>query len=200
VSPDDVLRFWFGGRCESADEIEALVEKCFKPNAALDADIRTRFGDLPDRAHDGDLDGWLATPRSTVALVIVLDQFPRNLYRGDARAFAYDTRAAEIARAWVLAADDCDVAPIEAVFGYLPFEHSENAEDQERSVALYSALALQVGDPLRAHFEDFTHFADRHRALIHRFGRFPHRNAVLGRPSTPEEARYLEEGGDTFGG
>jgi uncharacterized protein (DUF924 family) len=194
TEPDEILRFWFGARCETAREIEALVDKWFKPKATFDAEIRSRFSDLPDRATAGELDGWRATARSTVALVLVLDQFPRNLYRGDARAFAYDMRAIEVARAFVLDAGDCDVAPIEAVFGYLPFEHSEDAEDQQRSVALFSGLALQVGEPLRPQFDSFTEFAERHRALIQRFGRFPHRNAVLGRSSTPDEVRYLEGG------
>lgn len=199
TSPDEVLTFWFGERCETADEIAALVEKCFEPNPDFDAEIAARFGDLPDRALAGDLATWRDAPRSAVALILVVDQFPRNLHRGSPRAFAYDDFALEVASAWVDEGADRRVAPIEAVFGYLPFEHAESLEAQERCVGYYEALAARVPATLQEAFSGFTGYAERHRAVIRRFGRFPHRNAVLGRESTVAEASYLEGGGDTFG-
>ena len=200
MSPEQILTFWFGESCRSLEEIEARVERWFSSNPVVDEEIRARFGDLPGRAIGGEFDHWRETPRSTVALLIVLDQFPRNLHRGDARSFVYDAQAVAVAREWIRAAGDSEVAPIEAIFGYLPFEHAESVEVQERSVALLSALADRVEEALRNQFESFTRYAERHRDVIRRFGRFPHRNAVLGRASTPDEVRYLEDGGDTFGG
>lgn len=200
TTPDEILDFWFGPRPLTASGIDARFDSWFSADPDFDSAIRSRFGSLPELARAGSLDGWLDDPRSTVALVIVLDQFPRNLYREDRRAFGFDDRALEVALAWIEAGRDREVAPIEAVFGYLPLEHAEDPGQQERCVALYTALAARVPPADRERFEGFVGYADRHRVLIDRFGRFPHRNEVLGRRTTPEETAYLEAGGDTFGG
>jgi len=200
ISPEEILEFWFGGAAEDAAELAARVPRWFGGDRELDEAIRGRFAELPERALAGELDAWRDDPRSTVALILLLDQFPRNLRRGDAGAFGCDARALEVALAWINAGHDEVVEPVLAAFGYLPLEHAEDLLTQERCVASYEALASRVGDAWRGHFEGFCGYARSHRDIIERFGRFPHRNAVLGREPTREERAWLEAGGETFGG
>lgn len=171
---DDVLDFWFG------PEPGMRLEVWFRRNDAFDAEIRERFGALHARALAGGCDHWAGTPRGALALIIVLDQFSRNLFRGDPRTYAGDAKALAVARDALAKGWDRDLAEVERVFLYLPFEHSEALEDQKRSVALFAGLGEKAAEA-----------AERHLWLIERFGRFPHRNAVLGRENTPEEAEYL---------
>ena len=131
--------------------------------------------------------------------MIVVDQFPRNLYRRSARAFQYDALAREIAIESISRGLDDALDPLHAVFLYLPLEHAEDTELQEQSVRLFERLTTRVGVELRVQFEEFSAYARRHWDVIRRFGRFPHRNEILERPSTPAEIAYLESGGDTFG-
>jgi uncharacterized protein (DUF924 family) len=175
MTPETVLDFWFG------QDRKAWFEK----NPAFDEEIRRRFLPLYEDAASGKLDGWRAAPDSCLALVIVLDQFPRNLFRGSARAFAADTRALEAARLIVARGWDKAMTEDQRSFAYLPFEHSEALADQER------ALQLFQGNP---NFE----WARKHWEIIRRFGRFPHRNAALGRQSTAEEIEFLKQPGSGF--
>jgi uncharacterized protein (DUF924 family) len=177
--PNDVLTFWF------ADEARDLW---FEKNATFDATCRQQLGALADDAAAGRLNVWASTPRGALALVILLDQVPRNLHRGTPAAFAQDAKAREVARRALSAGLDADLAPAERLFLYLPFEHSEDAADQALAVELIERL----GHP------DWTDATRRHRDIILRFGRFPHRNAALGRPSTPEELAFLAEPGSSF--
>ncbi len=171
---DALWRYWF----------ETLPrEAWFGSDPTVDAELRRRFADLPDRALRGDLDAWRSTARGWLALVLALDQLPRNLYRGSARAFAYDDRARAEADAALRAGVDAGLGIHERLFLYLPFEHSEDLADQDRCCRLVAALDDAT----------YTDFAKRHRDVIRRFGRFPHRNAVLGRTSTPAETAYLNE-------
>ena len=138
-----------------------------------------------------------------MALILALDQLPRNLYRGEAKAFGFDARALEIALAWIEAGHDERVPPLLSAFGYLPLEHAEDLAMQRRCVSLFAALATRVGrvEPAqREQFDGFKSYADRHLAVVERFGRFPHRNALLGRESTEEERAWLDSDGETFGG
>ena len=187
ASPDDVLAFWFGG------DRDAWREGWFRRDDAFDAAIRDRFGALPAPARDGALDAWAATPAGALALLLVLDQFPRNLHRGAAEAFACDAEARAVARRAVLA-DRFDLAltRTERVFLYLPFEHSEAMADQHLSVALFEGLR---DDPAHRAPNGTIDYAWRHWRVIRRFGRFPHRNVALGRESTPEEEVWLAAGG-----
>jgi uncharacterized protein (DUF924 family) len=153
----------------------------FAVDAAVDQGLADRFGTLPERAERGELDGWQASADGALALVLVLDQLPRNLFRGTARAFAFDERARDVARRAIARGDDHGCTVDERLFLYLPFEHSEAVADQHWAVALIEAL----GDPV------YADYARRHRDVIERFGRFPHRNAALGRASTPDEETYL---------
>jgi uncharacterized protein (DUF924 family) len=179
---------WFGARGETVEQ-----------RNARDEDLRQRFGDLVARAASGDLDVWVSTPRGRLALILLLDQLPRNLYRGTARAFATDAAARALCEQGLATGDDVKLTPIERVFFYLPLEHAEDLAAQQRCVALFTTLLAAVPADQRGTYEGYLHYAEWHRDLIARFGRFPHRNALLGRTATPEEIAYLEGGGATFG-
>jgi uncharacterized protein (DUF924 family) len=188
VTPAEVLRFWFG----AGDAYGKPRRASFAKDDAFDAEIRARFGSLHDQAGAGRLAAWQAEPASCLALVIVLDQFSRNLYRGSARAFAADPLARAAAEQALARGDDRAMPPVERMFLYLPFEHSESLQDQQRSCELMRTLA---DVPETA---DVYPYALRHREIIERFGRFPHRNAALGRESTPEEVAFLKTPGSSF--
>jgi uncharacterized protein (DUF924 family) len=186
----DVLAFWF------ADGPDAFREAWFTKNPAFDEAIRARFGALVTPAREGALDGWAATPEGALALFLVLDQFPRNLHRGSAEAFASDAHALDLARRCVIGQRmDLVLTPTQRVFLYLPFEHAEEMAAQDQSVALFEGLR---DHPAHARPDGTIDYAWRHRAVIARFGRFPHRNAVLGRESTPAELTYLAQPGAGF--
>jgi uncharacterized protein (DUF924 family) len=176
---DSVLGFWFD---------ELTPASWFVANAEVDRAIGQRFGDVHALLATGLPAGWPATARGQLAAVIALDQFPRNMFRGTAQAFATDASALRIAEAAIDAGLDRQLAAVQRQFLYLPFQHSEKASDQDRSIALYAAL-----DNAQA-----LDFARRHKAIIDRFGRFPHRNRALGRPSTAEEAAFLALPGSSF--
>lgn len=194
-----ILEFWFGGALDDPAALEARVPRWFSADPELDEEVRRRFSDLPDRALDRSLDGWREHPRAAVALILVLDQFPRNLWRGDARAYAFDARALEVALGWIEAGHDQRVPPALAAFGYMPLEHAEDIAAQDRCVERFDALAGRADDSVREVFDRFCEYARSHRRIVARFGRFPHRNALLGRMSTEEERAWLEAGGETFG-
>ena len=194
----DVLAFWFGSARDDADVIAGRSTIWFRGGEAVDAEIRTRFAALREQAIEGRLDTWLALPRGRLALVVLVDQFSRNLFRGDARAFAHDA----LARRWVVdglrLGVDGNLRPIERVFFYLPLEHSESFAEQQDSVALFRQLRADVPPALHAAFDGYLDYAERHRDVIARFGRFPHRNAALGRASTTHEAGFLQQPGSAF--
>jgi steroid delta-isomerase-like uncharacterized protein len=200
MSPDALLAFWFGADLDSPEALAERARFWFDGAREVDREIRARFGALPDQAASGAFEAWRSAPRSALALVIALDQLPRNLFRGSARAFAYDGLALEVASAAVEAGFDRALHPLEAGFLYLPFEHAESLPLQERSVALFEALAAGASPALKPTLESWADFARRHRELIVRFGRFPHRNPLLGRLPTAAERSYLASGGDSFGG
>ena len=190
-SPDDVLGFWFEG-CR-----HSFRDCWFRKSDDYDATIRTRFGTLPALAREGGLDHWAVTPMGALALAIVLDQFPRNLHRGSAEAFACDEKARAIARAAIFR-DRFDLTALthtERLFLYLPFEHHEDMAGQDLSVALYEGGLRDAPDPRFRLAEGGIDYAWRHWRVIREFGRFPHRNAALGRESTAVERVYLAAGG-----
>lgn len=185
----DVLDFWFA---------ETNAVHWFVADAAFDAQIRERFSSTADAAADGRLDCWAVNPPGWLALLILLDQFPRNLHRGDACAWAQDASAQRVALSGIARGDDRQLPPLQRVFAYLPLEHAEDRALQRQSVALFEALCAEVPPPQRKRFEEFLDYARRHHDVIARFGRFPHRNAVLGRTSTAEEMAYLAQPGSGF--
>jgi uncharacterized protein (DUF924 family) len=196
--PESLLRAWFGDDIDTPQALAARSRLWFSPDESFDEQIRQQFGSLPDSALRGDLDDWRAEPRSTLALVLALDQLPRNLFRGTPRAFAYDSAAVDVSRQAIRRKQDIQLHPAESTFVYLPLEHAESADLQTECVALFRALLQRAPDPLHDQFASYLSYAERHQAVIMRFGRFPHRNHVLGRSSTPEEIQFLEEGGETF--
>lgn len=181
-----LLDFWFG----PAGSAGGKRDIWFEPDPHFDAALRERFLDDQQRAAAGEYDDWLAAPETALALVLLLDQLPRNIYRGTPAAYASDAQARRAARAALARGHDRRLAPVERLFLYLPFEHSEDLADQALSVRLLAAL--RGLDP------DTGRYAERHREIIARFGRFPHRNAILGRASTPEEEAFLEEPDSAF--
>lgn len=176
---EEVLSFWFE---------ESGPEQWWARDPRFDAEIRSRFGALHDRAVQGELHGWRDTPEGRLAEIIVLDQFSRNLYREDPRAFAADAMALALAQEAVRIGADQAVPPVQRQFFYMPYQHSESPRIHEIAVQLFESL----DDPESLDFER------RHKAIIDRFGRYPHRNRVLGRPSTPEEIAFLREPGSSF--
>lgn len=197
LTPDDVLGYWFGD-LTSAEEVPSTVSRWFKGGPEVDEEIRRRFGEALEPARRGELDLWAGTPHGTLALLILLDQFPRNAYRNDPRAFASDERALQIARAALARGDDQRVFPVQRTFFYLPFEHSEALEDQRTAVAKIRASYEAAPGPVRELLKETVSYAERHQQVIERFGRFPHRNQLLGRASTPEEQEFLKQPGSSF--
>ena len=186
----EVLDFWFGREGEPG--YGELRDEWFRKDPAFDARVTDRFADLYEEAASGDLDGWREDARSCLALVIVLDQFPRNMFRGDGRAHATDGAALEASRYAVEHALDRELPTFQRTFLYMPFMHSEDREDQRLSVELFGLLADEPGGP------DVTSYAAGHREIVERFGRFPHRNEILGRETTAEEAEFLTTEGSSF--
>lgn len=190
--------FWFGNVLQEPARTAEFVTRWFKGGAQFDAELGARFADLPNRAMRGEFDHWCDTPRGWLCLLLALDQLPRNLHREDASAFAGDATALAWAERGLAKAWDQQLDPLERLFVYLPLEHSEDLAHQQRCVALTRALADDVQGALRADFDSFVLFAERHRDIIARFGRFPHRNAALGRQSTQAELQFLQQSGRGF--
>lgn len=182
----DVLDFWFGTSGTARDE-------WFRKDPDFDARIRARFGTLVEQALAGGLAEWDASADTALARVLLLDQFTRNIFRGTPRAFDGDVQALALARSMVAHGADQALPPLRCVFVYLPFEHAEDEAAQRESLRLFGALA--AAHPALASYDDY---ARRHAVVIERFGRFPHRNAILGRVSTPEEIAFLREPGSSF--
>jgi uncharacterized protein (DUF924 family) len=187
---DEVLAFWFGREDEPG--YGEFREAWFRKDPEFDQQVQERFGLLYERAAAAELDGWREEARSCLALVICLDQFPRNMFRGDGRTHATDDKALETARYALERALDRELPPFQRVFVYMPFMHSESVEDQRRSVELFGRLAETPGAP------DLTSYAVGHMEIVERFGRFPHRNVILGRETTPEEAEFLQGPDSSF--
>lgn len=184
-----VLAFWFD---------PAIHAEWYAGNPEFDARIREQFAEQIGQAAAGKLIEWTATPSGWLALLIVLDQFSRNIYRHDSRAWAQDLRAQRLALSGIEEGFDRLLPPIQRVFAYMPLEHAEDMRLQQCSIALFDALCNDVPLDQRDDYTGFLDYARRHEAVIARFGRFPHRNAVLERTSTPEELAYLAEPGAGF--
>ncbi len=194
----ELLDFWFGDSKNDPDWREQH-RRWYGGGQKLDNDILQRFGNLVVQALAGELSAWQQSPDACMALLILLDQFPRNIYRGSARAFAGDEQARA---ALALALDggfETSLSIVERSFLYMPLEHSESLGDQQHCVALFERLLAEVPRSFKGNIRNSLDFARKHRDIILLFGRFPHRNTLLGRESTMEERRYLDEGGARFG-
>jgi len=185
-----ILDFWFGR--ENEPGYGEFRNVWFQKDEDFDREVQTRFREDHERAANGDLDEWREEARSALALVILLDQFPRNIFRGDAQTHATDAKAQEVSEHAIERALDRELPAFQRMFLYMPFMHSESIEAQRRSVELFQRLRDEPGGP------DVVSYAIGHRDIVERFGRFPHRNDILGRQTTPEEAEFLTQPGSSF--
>ena len=198
TTPDEVLRFWLGAHPLDAQAMQGMQARWFQKDEAFDAELRRRFLPTIEAARAGRLAHWADAPEHWLALLIVLDQFPRNAFRGQPGSFTSDAKALRVALAGIADGHDQRLPPMARIFCYLPLEHAEDADMQSRSVALFQALRDAPEAEPKAFFDVTLDFAHKHQDVIDRFGRFPHRNAVLGRVSTAEEQAYLAQPGAGF--
>jgi uncharacterized protein (DUF924 family) len=198
INSETILTYWFGANPDQAALAKDRAELWWSKNNQVDREIRQRFESSVQLAGEGRLNSWLVEPRGRLALIILTDQLPRNIYRDSPQAFAFDTRALEWSLDGIESSVDRWLRPIERVFFYLPLEHSERLEDQERSVAMFREVLPSVDPDQQEIFESYLNFAILHRDVVARFGRFPHRNRILGRTSTPEELYFLSQPGSSF--
>ncbi|QWL65561.1 DUF924 family protein [Aeromonas jandaei] len=194
-----LLDFWFGDPADDALRAKRQAPLWWGKSSETDALLARRFGAQAEAAANGELDDWADVPSGKLALILLLDQLPRNIHRGTPTAFAREPLAREQCLKGLSLGMDRQLSPLERVFFYLPLEHAESREQQARSMALFEELAAeQAHSPANETFAGFADFARRHQVIIERFGRFPHRNDILGRTSTPEEAAFLLQPGSGF--
>jgi uncharacterized protein (DUF924 family) len=194
-----ILDFWFEGALDMPLQTKKFTQRWFGASEETDQEIITRFGDTLTAIAHQEHEDWLQHPRSALAYIIVLDQFSRTIHRGSGQAFAYDAQAREAATQLMRHDGHLALAPIQRVFVYLPFEHSEDLADQKQAVSLFKTLVTAAPHEQKELFENYYDYAIRHAAVIERFRRFPHRNERLKRETTPEEAAFLQEPGSSFG-
>ena len=199
VVADDVLQWWFADADDDLDRLKARQQVWFQGQPEVDASIRERFGATLIAASRGEHDNWASTPRGRLALIIVLDQFSRNLCRGSVDAFGNDPKAYQCCMDGIERGDDLTLGLAQRMFFYLPLEHAEDMDAQVRSLQCYEAVVAMAPEELKDYFLGTLQFATLHYDIIKRFGRFPHRNAVLRRQSTAAEQEYLDGDAPRFG-
>ena len=197
-SPETLCEFWFGTGQDDLDVIQQRSKLWWSKNPDVDAEIKARFSSYLAKAAIGELERWKQTPLGTLALILLTDQFSRNMYRDTAAAFAYDAIARTLCKQGIKDGIDQSLRPIQRVFFYMPLEHSESLADQEHCLQLFQRLAAESEPRSKDAFERYIDFAVRHQDIIDRFGRFPHRNALLNRVSTPAEIEFLKTPGSSF--
>ena len=195
---DRVLAFWFGHGQTTMEVADEKTGLWWSKNERVDREIVDHFAATSEAAASGELTRWGESPRGLLALIICTDQFPRNMYRDTPQAFACDSAALAYAKQCVDGGAAAQLRPIERMFAYLPFEHSEVLAEQQRSIALYEELAQSVRADQAELFNGYLDYARQHYDIIERFGRFPHRNKILGRESSDEELAFLEQPGSSF--
>ena len=198
MTAETILDFWFGSDAEDATVAKERSELWWTKNKAMDNEIRRRFENYVILADSEQLNDWLTTPRGRLALIILTDQFPRNIYRDTARAFSCDEKALTWCIEGLEQKVDRELRPIEKVFFYLPLEHAEHIEHQDLSVKCFGELVSNANAEQKTLFGGYLDYAVRHRQIIERFGRFPHRNELLGRESMEEEMAFLKDTGSSF--
>ncbi len=196
---DTILEFWFRAQELSAPQIDRRMDIWFGEDEVFDLECKKNFADDVENASEGKLDHWAHKPLGRLALILVLDQFRRNIYRNTAEAFSKDIVALKLCVEGAMAKKDQGLTPIQRAFFYMPLQHAESAKVQAKSVELFTKLAEAVSPTYRQTFETMTQFAELHRDIIEQFGRFPHRNQLLNRKNTAEEDEYLSIDGLDFG-
>ena len=194
-----ILTFWFKEAELSAPQVDRRMDIWFGEDPVFDHEIKKEFADDVEAASEGQLDHWAHQPRGRLALILLLDQFRRNIYRNTANAFAKDKAALKLCVEGAMEKKDKGLSAIERVFFYMPLQHAESRKVQAKSVQLYNKLADAVSPTYRETFSTIAQFAELHRDIIEQFGRFPHRNQLLGRKNTPEEDEYLAGDAPDFG-
>lgn len=194
-----ILSFWFKEHELTAPQIDGRMDIWFGEDPVFDSEIERKFALDVEQASSGDLDYWADQPRGRLALIILLDQFRRNIYRGTAEAFAKDKAALKLCVEGAMQKKDKGLTPIQRVFFYMPLQHAESRKVQAKSVEIFQRLAKAVSPTYRETFETVAQFAELHHDIVQQFGRFPHRNKVLNRKNTPEEEEYLAGDSPTFG-
>lgn len=194
-----VLEFWFGKSCADLKTISERNKIWFSTDEMFDKIIRNRFSALIERANGNELNSWELYPHGSLALIIVLDQFPRNIYRGKPRAYAYDERALSLCKKGVASCTDRKLGIIERTFFYMPLEHAENIDAQNMSVSCFEQLHSEAPEEIKPITEEAVQHAIAHRDIIQRFGRFPHRNPAMNRVSTRAEREWLVVNPSTYG-
>ena len=195
---EKILEFWFGAFPNAWTGDASKYDMWFKNGAVYDSEIFAAFGADYFRAVDGELDSWADSPRGRLALIILLDQFSRHIHRGTAEAFAQDEKSQQLCIEGISAGDDLNLHPVERSFFYLPLEHAEDMKLQDLSIEACQQLIQDVPEQYRKPFEDALEWAEKHRYVIERFGRFPELNQILGRESTEEEIAFIAEGKYAF--
>ncbi len=188
---ETILSFWFKEQELSAPQIDHRMEMWFSEDPVFDHEVEKEFADDVSAACEGNLDHWAAEPRGRLALIILIDQFRRNIYRNTAEAFSKDKLALKLCVEGAMEKKDAGLTPIQRVFFYMPLQHAESSKVQAKSLALYNRLAEIVSPTYRETFLTVAQFAELHKDIIDQFGRFPHRNKLLNREDTEQEAEYL---------
>ncbi|WP_109512116.1 DUF924 family protein [Pseudomonas ovata] len=194
----DLLDWWFGPADSPTEAVATRNALWFGKRKANDTEARERFGDQVQQALAGGLQDWATHPEGWLSLIVLLDQLPRMIHRDSAQAYAGDARAQALLREGLHAGHHLQLPPLQCTFVYLVLEHSENLDDQNQAVACFTGLVQQLPEHERGYFRRSLDYAERHQRIIARFGRFPHRNALLGRASTPEEVEFLKTPGSGF--
>lgn len=194
-----ILDFWFVDEPMTQPSLDSRMERWFGSGPEFDELIRRDFGTLVEKVSDGSLSRWSETIEGRLALIILLDQFRRNIHRGTREAFSRDAMALKLCVEGAMTGAYRDLDPFRQAFFFMPLQHAESLKIQERSLRIYRGLVGAVSETLKATFTTFAEFAELHYDIIRAFGRFPHRNRILGRENTPEEAEYLDGGALRFG-
>ena len=194
MTSQDILEFWFEG--EPLGELQ--MTRWWKKNEATDQHIRDRFKSLVEEVHGGLSDQWSETAEGRLAAIICLDQFPRNMYRNDRRSFAYDSHALKLSREGLTNGQEKTLGPLQQTFFAMPLMHSEQLEDQDECVRQFERLVAEATGTLEGYLSNAHQFAIKHRDIVARFQRFPHRNAILERDSSDEEVHFLSQPGSSF--
>ena len=196
---DEVLTFWFMKKELSAPQIDGRMDVWFGDDQVFDHDVTKEFADEVERASEGELDHWAHEPRGRLALILLLDQFRRNIYRNTPEAFAKDKLALKLCVEGAAEKMDKGLSPIQRAFFYMPLQHAESRKVQRKSCEMYRHLAKDVSPTYKETFDTITQFAELHADIVEQYGRFPHRNKVLNRANTAEEDEYLSDDAPTFG-
>lgn len=196
---EKILSFWFKDQSLSGPQIDSRMDVWFGNDPEFDAEITREFASDVERASDGKLDHWSLTPTGRLALILLLDQFRRNIFRGSPEAFSKDKVALKLCVEGAMGNRDSGLAPIQRVFFYMPLQHAESRKVQKKSVDLYNRIAGAVSPTYKETFETIAQFAELHSDIVMTFGRFPHRNRLLGRKNTSEEEEFLSGENTSFG-